>query len=324
MARRRLTPAQEVYLDATLLQRLSREAPVLPAPPIAQVAGDSSATAALAELGAAMVAARAEGRLVQALPLDAIDADHLVRDRVAMDDMELVALAGSLRIHGQRAPIDVTDLGSGRYGLISGLRRLTALRRLHDETGAFPTVLALLRKPADAGKAYVAMVEENEVRQGLSYYERARIAACAVEIGVFSTERAALQALFATASRARRSKIGSFLSIYRALGDALRFPAAIPERLGLQLSAALAVTGRAEEIRAALLKTPALDAPAEAAHLARLLAQSRPTAGSPDSRPSDLAVDARLRDGRLIVKITGAGATPALRDRLLAWLARQD
>ena len=79
------------------------------------------------------------------------------------------------------------------------------------------------------------MVEENEIRLGLSHYERARVAARATERGVFPSEKAALLALFATASRAKRSRIRAFLDIYHALDGSLRFPAALPERLGLRL-----------------------------------------------------------------------------------------
>ena len=56
---------------------------------------------------------------------------------------------------------------------------------------------------------------------------------------MFASDQAALRHLFATASRAKRSKIGSFITLHRALGEVLRFPAAIPERLGLALAQAL-------------------------------------------------------------------------------------
>ena len=94
----------------------------------------------------------------------------------------------------------------------------------------------MVRRPDSAADAYVAMVEENEIRLGLSQYERARIAALATERGVFPSEKAALLALFASASRAKRSRIRAFLEIYHALDGALRFPAALPERLGLNAS----------------------------------------------------------------------------------------
>ena len=109
--------------------------------------------------------------------------------------------------------------GALPYGLISGWRRLEALKALHAETGEprFATVQALVRRPETAADAYVAMVEENEIRVGLSQYERARVAARATERGVFPSEKAALLALFATASRPKRSRIRAFLELYHAL-----------------------------------------------------------------------------------------------------------
>lgn len=80
------------------------------------------------------------------------------------------------------------------------------------------------------------MVEENEIRLGLSHYERARIVALSADRNVFESERAALRALFGNVSRAKRSKIGSFLTVYRALDAQLRFPHALGERLGLRIA----------------------------------------------------------------------------------------
>lgn len=252
-------------------------------PPIARVAGESAAQAALEEVAGAMTRARAEGRLVQALPLDAVDENHLVRDRIGLDEEELEPLIASIRVNGQRMPVEVTELGQGRYGLISGWRRLQVLRRLWRETGddRFAHVQALLRRPAEASDAYVAMIEENEIRQGLSYYERARIAARAADLGVFDSEKQALQRLFAAASRARRSKIGSFLSIYRRLDDSLRFPAAIPERLGLALAKALEERAEgAARLAADLTASPPADAAEEAARLTAFVAEAAAPAPS--------------------------------------------
>ena len=98
--------------------------------PIAAVAGQSASEAALAELSDTLRSAREEGRLIQALPLDAIEADHLVRDRLVADEEEMQTLISSIRARGQQTPVEVMALEGGRYGLISGWRRLTALRRL--------------------------------------------------------------------------------------------------------------------------------------------------------------------------------------------------
>lgn len=276
MARRRLGPPQwgetpgagaggmaEEPMSAQL------ETKAMFAPPIARIVGQTAAEAALQTLAADLEAARAEGRLIEALPLEAIDAHHLVRDRLAVDDEEMAALETSLRERGQQVPIEVVDLapasdGSPRYGLISGWRRLTALRRLAQAAPErFTAVLAIRRRPESSAEAYRAMVEENELRVGLSYYERARIVARAVEQQVFASPEAALAGLFGAGSRARRSKIGSFVRIHEALDGSLRFPTTIPERLGLQLARALQDDGFAARLRERLRANPAGSAEAE-------------------------------------------------------------
>jgi ParB-like chromosome segregation protein Spo0J len=319
MARKRLTPPQDMFLT-------SAPAPAAAAPaPIAHIAGDAAAMAALRELGQAMDSARAEGRLVQNLPLDAIEVDHLIRDRIAADAEEMAALKASLLARGQQQPIDVVDLGTGRYGLISGWRRLSALRELFQETGEarFGSVLALLRRPEGASDAYLAMVEENEIRLGLSHYERARIAALAADQGVFASPQEALRALFAHASRAKRSKIGSFITLHRALGDALRFPAAIPERLGLALAQAIeADAAFGPRLAADLLAHPAASAAEETARLARALKPAKTGSAQAESA-KEIRIDKALTERGLRVTLTGSGVTEALVQRLAVWLSKQ-
>ncbi|SDX56589.1 ParB N-terminal domain-containing protein [Roseicitreum antarcticum] len=211
--------------------------------PIAQVAGDAANSAALETLAEEMRAARESGRMVLALPLDSIDMGWLIRDRMAADAVELDDLKTSLRDRGQQTPIEVVTLEGGRYGLISGWRRLTAMRALRDSEGdGFATIQALLRRPETAADAYRAMVEENEIRVGLSYFERARICALAARAGVHRDARGAVQELFAAASRAKKSKIASFVTIFEALEGRLAFPGAITERLGLTLARRLEET----------------------------------------------------------------------------------
>lgn len=292
-------------------------------PPIADMAGAAAATAAMEEMASALHAAREGGRLVLSLPLDQIEAGYLVRDRIASDPEEMAALVESLRARGQQTPIEVAQIGPDRYGLISGWRRLAALRQLAAEGGKTVSVLALLRKPDQASDAYVAMVEENEIRVGLSFYERARIAAKAVEAGVYPDDRAALRALFAAASRAKRSKIGSFLTVVRALDGALRFPEAIGERLGLQLAQALeADAGLTTRLRA-LLAQEAADAATEQQWLLRALAPAK------SAVTETISTEEPVPGLRLIThpsgKITleGPRADADLRARLIGWLKGQ-
>ena len=302
------------------------------ASPISHVAREASATAALEALAGEVAQARATGRMIETISLDAVETDYLVRDRVALDEAEMTALVESLRSHGQRMPVDLVDLGPNaprrRYGLISGWRRITALRQLHDETGEerFGQVLALLRRPEAAGEAYIAMVEENEIRAGLSYYERARIAARAVEAGAFADRGEALRALYATASRAKRSKIGSFLMIVDALDGALRFPGVIPERLGLALAARLAEPEFGAALAAELAAAPSQTAAAETARLTAALARTsarnprRAAADAPPQTAAGSCLSSRRGGG---IVLTGPGVDAAFRARLEKWLQRQ-
>lgn len=297
--------------------------------PIADLAGAAAATAALEEMAETLRRARADGRMVIAIPLAQVDAAYLVRDRVAVDADEMNALIDSIRARGQQAPIEVVALSPDRYGLISGWRRLRALRHLtaEGEGEKFGSVLALLRNPAQSSDAYVAMVEENEIRVGLSFYERARIVAKAVEAGVYADDRAALRGLFGAVSRPKRSKIGSFLTVVRALDGALRFPEAIAERLGLQLAQAIeADTGLAARLRAHLDASPAPDAATELADLARLIAPPKPEKpakkADTETVPAARAAGIHLSEpeaGRLVIE--GAGVTPAFRAELEGWIA---
>jgi hypothetical protein len=226
------------------------------------------------------------------------------------------------------------DLGDGHYGLISGWRRLTALRHLRDTEGGADLVLALLRKPEQASDAYQAMVEENEIRVGLSYYERARIAAKAVEQGVYTSQKDSLQSLFSAASRAKRSKIKSFQTIVAALDGALKFPEALGERAGLQLAKALETdAGLAARLRQALQTADIGDSATELACLqdaqnqslhqlktAPSKVQAKPQVTSVSRTTCAPGVEAEVfSDGSL--RLSGANVDDTLRGRLLAWLS---
>jgi ParB family chromosome partitioning protein len=258
-----------------------------PTAPIADVAGSAATAAAIDELAHELQSARADGRMVIKAELESVDESYLVRDRAALDATEMEVLQTSLRERGQQTPIEVVDLGRGRLGLISGWRRLTALKALHADThdGGFGHVQCLIKAPETSSDAYVAMVEENEIRTGLSFYERARIAARAAEQGAFESPRAAAKALFGSVPRAKRSKIYSFLGIYDALDDVLAFPQALSEKLGLQLAKALDRDGFNARLKAALAKSKLEDAAAEIDVITKALASTtypKPTPSVPE------------------------------------------
>lgn len=244
--------------------------------PIAQVAAEAAAQssplavedrAALAQDQADAAAFRkavADGAIVQSLPLDLIDADQMTRDRLALVPEELAELVQSIKQHGVRLPIEVYALrdvdAAGRFGLVSGFRRLMACRQALAETGAaqFAEIPTIVREPAGLGEAFTAMVEENEIRSGLSHYERGRIAALAAHQGAFATIDDAVAALFFAASKAKRSKVRSFAMIHEELGDLLNYPQNLTERMGLRLAGALR-SGFGADIRAGLANAEIAD-----------------------------------------------------------------
>ncbi|MEP1202173.1 ParB/RepB/Spo0J family partition protein [Tateyamaria sp.] len=287
--------------------------------PIADVAGDAARQAALDEVSAELQAARTEGRMVLRLALDAVEANHLVRDRVAVDDDDMASLKDSLRDRGQQTPIEVVDLGQGRYGLISGWRRLMALQALRSEfpeDARFGHIQALVRSPDGAPDAYRAMVEENELRANLSFYERARIAVKAAEEGVYESPKHAVQSLFSSVKRAKRSKILSSTELV-VLDDHLSFPSAISEKLGLALVGAMRADAEfASRVSAALdAAEPLQDAAAERAVLEQSL-----------RRPVQPASAEQLFDGLTLqskagrVTVTGPRVDEALTVDLRNWL----
>jgi ParB family transcriptional regulator, chromosome partitioning protein len=326
--RKRLSLANPLVLDDETSSSTTQ--PFMTRAPIAEVASETSAVAAMTQLSQEMAAAREEGRMVIDLRLDQIRLDYLMRDRLVTDEPEMEALMASIRESGQKTPIDVALIAPGEYGLISGWRRCEALRRLHVAGERPDTVKALLRRPESMTDSYLSMVEENEIRVGLSYYERARIIAKVVEHSVFETHKAALLTLFRSASRAKRSKIRSFLTLVESLDAVLKFPHAIGERLGLQLAKQMeadpAFTAR---ITAQLHKTPAPDSEAELSSLNAMLGMvsvkpKRPST-KPDVTQHDVRPGLKVRlfgvDGRM--ELSGPAITQDLRMRLLDWLKSQ-
>ncbi len=324
--RKRLTPAQSGFLEPTATPSTSG----LGRPPIAQVAGDISASVAVREMSEVLEQARVEGRLIQSLPLDSIVTDHLVRDRIGSDPEEMQALIQSLKARGQQTPIEVTTLaptsdGTPRFGLISGWRRVCALRSLSQETGdaRFDTVLALLRQPRDQADAYVAMVEENEIRANLSFFKRARIVLRALEAGVFQNEKQALQSLFASASYPKRSKIKSFLPVVAALDGKLKFPAHLTERTGLALSKAMTEDPDVVDRMIRGLHRVSPEAPEEEIQVLQAAISREKTVSvtrDRDKSTTEITPGLRMKATSGKIQLSGSAVTGELREDLIRWL----
>ncbi|TJZ84337.1 ParB/RepB/Spo0J family partition protein [Paracoccus hibiscisoli] len=262
-------------------ETFDRAASVRGIAPIAQVAADSAshvqaegaearANRARTEVDAARLHdAETRGLLMADLALEQIDEDAMIRDRMTMGEAEMLELRQSIAAHGLRLPIEVFELeqpgrDGQRYGLLSGYRRLLATRGLRELTQAptYATIRAIIRPRSDTGQAFVSMIEENEVRENLSHFERGRIAVIAANHGAFANTEDAVDKLFATGSKAKRSKIRSFALIFEELGDMLQFPEQLTERRGLQLATALR-QGAEAQVRQALSRATPVDADEE-------------------------------------------------------------
>lgn len=313
MAKRRKLEAPSAEDLSRIEAELSEGGParLSPAAPIAQVAAESAGAfdPRPAEIRAATARDRADaerlrdaegrGLVMLELPVDDIDADALVRDRMVLDVEEMGELKKSIAKGGLRLPIEVFPSAEGAdkpYGLLSGYRRLQAMRELRSVSpeARFDTIKAVIRDPEAMGGTFAAMVEENEIRASLSHYERGRIAVIAVQQGAFVNAEEAVAALFPTASKAKRSKIRSFAVIFEELGDMLSFPDLIKERDGLRLAAALR-DGAEGRLRAALADKVPETPEEETALIDAALAKIEPPKADParGGRPRKTAGEGR-------------------------------
>ncbi|MFK7752146.1 MAG: ParB N-terminal domain-containing protein [Sedimentitalea sp.] len=302
--RRRLETPSSADL-ARIESEFRRETPDRAAAPIAQVAAETADNlevmsaqqradqAQLQSKGAQLDAAVEQGLLIQELPLGDIHADAMIRDRTVLDEAELSELRRSIAASGLRLPIEVFELdqpgpGGERFGLLSGYRRLIAFQGLQELTSIdeYATIKALIRPRTAAGAAVAAMVEENEIRSELSQFERGRIAVVSAQSGAFVNTETAVNMLFPTASKSKRSKVRSFALIFEELGDMLVHPEGLSEKRGLRLAMALR-HGIEPALREALSGAEPLDANEEWALLEPVLQKSEkgPRDSSKGGRP---------------------------------------
>ena len=297
-------------------------------PPIAQVAAETAALSGLAGVGDRVSMARdtadaekwrdleGAGLAVQMIALGDIDPEYLRRDRISDDSEAAEELLQSIQANGLRAPIEVVATDEG-YGLIAGQRRLRAFQALSQRQPGFDAIPAFVRDHATSEAAYVSMIEENEVRSNLTHYERGRIAVLSAQQGVFASVEDAVNALFQTASKAKRSKIRSFATIHESLGDLLRYPTDLTEKLGLRVASALKA-GQQSQIRNSLDTSDPASAVEEAKVLDTALASApKPAQSNKGGRPTEVehftprrlagggALVARLSNERLVIEIRG-------------------
>ncbi|WP_158623186.1 ParB/RepB/Spo0J family partition protein [Pseudorhodobacter sp. E13] len=176
--------------------------------------------------------------MLTTLPIAEIDATALPRDRIHLNPETIAELQASIATNGLRMPIEVFQTETG-YALISGLCRLTAVTNLCNLRGTTPEIAAFIRSPATLTDALIAMVEENDIRQNPSAWERGLIITTLRDNGEFETLDAATRALYPHANAAKRQRLRSAALVVEELDGHLATPEHLSERQILRLSAAL-------------------------------------------------------------------------------------
>ena len=257
---------------------------------------------------------------------DDLPRDRLELDRVAASD-EMEELKASIRVRGQREPIEVYPVRGG-YGLRKGWRRWTALKQLHAESGdaRFATVVA--RVAVGQGERiddYIDMVEENVVREDLSFAEMAQLAltAAADPRAPEADADAMVGRLYASLHKMKRSYIRSFVALLEALGPDLPFPRAVPRNLGVEAARAIrSGQGDTAALRDDLSR--AADEDAQRTILTAFVARAQGADASREarSRAPSAKVEFRVGDAKLTARngecriVTGRDYTAVPREDL--------
>ncbi|WP_394200124.1 ParB/RepB/Spo0J family partition protein [Litoreibacter albidus] len=193
-------------------------------------------------------AAADEGRVLERVALGDVHTDDLPRDRLELDAVaqsdEMEELKSSIMARGQKEPVELYRGDDGRLQLKKGWRRFTALRQLFAETGddAYAGIIARIAKADDNRLTrYIDMVEENVVREDLTFAEMAQVAITAA--GDAQVEEGSADVLvgrlYGALHKMKKSYIRSFVTLLEALGDDLSWPKAVPRNLGVDAARAL-------------------------------------------------------------------------------------
>ena len=199
---------------------------------------------------------------IHQIPLAEIHDGALTRDRSGLGAEVLTELKTSIAASGLRQPVELFALSDlqisssdkpHRYGLLSGFRRVMAFRDLHELTGQerYKAIPAFLRTPGSMAEALSAMVEENEIRESVSPWERGRIAWLAHRQDVFPTIEEAVAKLYPAANAVKRTRLRALAHLAEAFDTFFTAPEQFSLRQCLRLSAALNA-GFGEVIRTAL------------------------------------------------------------------------
>lgn len=161
---------------------------------------------------------------------------------------------------GQKEPIEVYKDRGGVFQLKKGWRRLTALQQLLAETGNEKFARVISRVSEEGGSRidlYIDMVEENVIREDLTFAEMAQVAIVAAQDrGLEETDAEVFVGrLYGSLHKMKRSYIRSFVFLLSELGDSLKFPKELSRNLGVDVARRLKEDGtQTGKLQAALIE----------------------------------------------------------------------
>jgi ParB family chromosome partitioning protein len=271
---------------------------------------------------------------IQRIPLAEIDQAALTRDRAGLDREPQAELERSIGTSGLRQPIEVFPLpeprGPHRWGLLNGYRRLLAFRTLLENTGQdrYAAIPAFVREAASLAASLAAMVEENEIRAGLSPFERGFIAVNARNQGAFASIEEAVDGLYPNANRPKRNRLRALAFLAEEMDGQFAAPELLSQQQATRIARAL-TAGFGELIRTALEESSLKDPDHQWSLVEPILAEAEAHARRPENsdrpgRPRRILRPRyaltvrreRTRDGWSL-HFTGREATGALIDLVL-------
>lgn len=271
--------------------------------------------------------ARESGRILSAVPLADVLTSDLPRDRLDLESVaasvEMEELKASIKERGQKEPVELYHDAAGNLQLKKGWRRYTALSQLFAETGdeIFATVMARIEVgQGDRLTHYIDMVEENVVREDLSFAEMAQVAILAAQdTGTEELDPDAMvPRLYASLHKVKRSYIRSFVFLLCALEDDLKWPKAVSRNLGVDVARALKEIESAATLRTQLRACASADD--QNVTLAKFLEAGRKTVVVPhpvdrkekrEFHVGDMKVTARKGECRIVADDDFAGLPKA-------------
>jgi ParB family chromosome partitioning protein len=228
---------------------------------------------------------------IQLIPLAEIDQSALTRDRTGLDPEPQSELEQSIATSGLRQPIEVFPLaeprGGQRYGLLSGFRRLLAFRTQLENTGQdrYRTIPAFVRERTDLATSLAAMVEENEIRAGISPFERGLIAVTARNMGAFASIEEAIRGLYPLATKEKRYRLRNLAQFAEEMDGQLSAPERLTHRQIVRIARALSA-GFGDLIRTTLEESSVKDPDHQWDLLQPILSEADDHVKKPETSPT--------------------------------------